>query len=79
MEEAMTAMDNSYTSSSRESEIDAKLDALIAKIMNKTATAKELIEYQELLATRVRLMRPPTHRTSGYRFVVGSAMRRKYA
>lgn len=75
----MPEMDNLYTATSKESEIDTKLDALIAKIMSETATPKELIEYQELLATRVRLMRPRAHRSSSYRFSLSSAARRRYA
>lgn len=48
-----------YSTRSRESEIDALIDALIAKVMAGDATSKDLIEYQELLAARTRRMRPP--------------------
>ena len=69
-----------YSASSKESEIDALLDELIAKIMDGSASAKDLCEYQEQLASRTRLMRPHPYRsTSARRAATGIGMRRKYA
>jgi hypothetical protein len=59
--------------SSRESEIDRKLDQLSAKIVRREATDKDKIAYQELLAARMRLMRPR------FRFRVTGAGRRHVA
>ena len=50
---------DTYPTRSRESEIDAKIDVLIAKVMAGDATEGDLIDYQELLAARTRRMRPP--------------------
>lgn len=68
----MTEMNDIYFASSRESEIDARLEALIAKIMAGTADDRERIDYQELLASRVRMSRPR-------RFSIPLGLRRKYA
>lgn len=50
---------DTYPTRSRESELDALIDAMIAKVMAGEATDKDRIEYQELLAARTRRMRPP--------------------
>jgi hypothetical protein len=44
--------------SSRESEIDLKLDELSGKIVRREASDADKVAYQELLAARMRLMRP---------------------
>lgn len=48
-----------YSTRSRESEIDALIATFIAKVMAGEATKKDLIDYQELVAARTRRMRPP--------------------
>lgn len=63
-----------YSTRSRESEIDALIEAFIAKVMADQATAKDLIEYQELVAARARRMRPPAIRPRW-----PSSLRRTYA
>ncbi len=50
------------STSSKEAQIDDQLDALASKLISKTGTGKELIEFQELLARRGRLMRPTKYR-----------------
>lgn len=70
----MADMNDLYSASSRESEIDALIDQLIAKIMAGTADRHELIEYEELVASRTRLMRPKPSR-----FSAAHTLRRKYA
>jgi hypothetical protein len=44
--------------SSRESEIDLKLDELSGRIVRREASDADRVAYQELLAARMRLMRP---------------------
>lgn len=43
----------------RESEIEGRLDELVGLMAAGTATPADYAEYQELLASRARLMRPP--------------------
>lgn len=68
----MPNMNELYSASSRESEIDALVDELIAKIMSGAADPRDRIEFEELVASRARLMRSRSGRSS-----VNS--RRKYA
>lgn len=76
----MATMDNFYSTSSKESEIDARLDALIAKISTGRATGREKAEFEELLASRTRLMRPRASvRYSSSRLISSSGMRRRFA
>ena len=73
-------MDKLFSASSKESEIDALLDELIAKIMTGRANARDLAEYQELLASRTRLMKPNgSTRYSVYRSGPTFGVRRRYA
>lgn len=65
---------DTYPTRSRESEIDALIDDLIAKIMAGDSTPKDMIEYQELLAARTRRMRPPASHSRW-----PSSLRRTYA
>jgi hypothetical protein len=51
-------MDELYSAASKESEIDTLLDLLIAKIMSGAANHQERVEFDELVASRTRLMRP---------------------
>ena len=70
----MSAMNELYSAASRESEIDALVDQLIAKILSGDASQRDLIEYDELVASRTRLMRQGTSRSTTFQ-----APRRKYA
>jgi len=73
-------MSRLFSASSKESEIDALLDALIAKIMTGRASDRDMAEYQELLASRTRLMKPKgSSRYSSSRAIYGSGSRRRYA
>ena len=54
----MADMNDLHSATSRESEIDALLDTLIAKIMAGTANDRDRNEFEELVASRTRLMRP---------------------
>ena len=53
----MTAVNEAYSASTRESEIDQLLDDLIAKILTGSVNDRERIEYDELVASRTRMMR----------------------
>ena len=72
-------MNRFFSASSKESEIDALLDALIAKIMTGRASARDLAEYQELLASRTRLMKPKASFRYSSSRIAGSGTRRRYA
>lgn len=54
----MADMNELRSATSRESEIDALIDELIAKIMAGTANERDRNEFEELVASRTRLMRP---------------------
>ena len=70
----MTDMAELERTSSKESELDRLLEELIAKIVARVATAEDMAHYQELLASRTRMMRPPSLRSRS-----GEHLRRRYA
>jgi hypothetical protein len=53
--------------------MDQMLDELIAKIVKREASREDLISYQEIVASRTRMMRLPSIRSRSV------ALRRKYA
>jgi hypothetical protein len=55
----MTGMTEFQTSVPRESEIERRLDEIVALMVAGLAEPQDVAEYQELLASRARLMRPP--------------------
>lgn len=55
--------------SSPEAEIDRILEDLIAKMVAGTATPQEMVKYQELAASRAKLMTPSTKRIDHLRNV----------
>lgn len=70
----MPDMTETQRTQSPESEMDRLLDELMAKIVAQKASNDDLSRYQEILASRTRLMRPPTISLRGL-----NEMRRKYA
>lgn len=59
----MDAMIEAETSSlSQESKLEQALEDYIARQVRGVLTEKEVIEYQELLAQRSRMMRPRAYR-----------------
>lgn len=70
----MADVKETYSTHSRESEIDGLIDDIIAKVMAGKATERDLIDYQELVAARTRRMRPPSIRPRW-----PSSLRRHYA
>jgi hypothetical protein len=54
----MSEIMNQLPTSSVEFEIDARLDGLVEAIMRDNGDVQALKEYEELLASRVRRMRP---------------------